>query len=464
GGRATYGKLPSKARHILIPKMFDLIIRNAKLPRGVAVATNMKQQANKVSEDRKHPQSGPGREPEIVVDIGIKGTKIKQIAKKIREKALQEIDAEGNIVTETFIDPHIHLDKCLISDSIPKNLTGTLKESIELTWSRKRKYTTRDILQRAGEVVRWHILYGSTIIRTHVDVDTIGKLRPIEELLITREKYKNFVDLQIVAFPQEGILQDPGTEELLEKALQLAPDIIVGGMPHNEMTSHNSQKHIDICFKLAKKYNRDIDMHVDETDDPNSRTLEYLAYKTIEENYQGRVTAGHTCALAAYNDYYAAKVIELVKKAKINIITNPVTNLMIEGRLDKQPIRRGITRVKELIASGINVSYGQDCIKDAFYPTWGKADLLECGLITAHAAQFTRPEEVELLYDMITSNAAKILRVGNYGFAIGATANLNVINAKTIPEMFRTQSTRLYVIRHGKIIARTKTESELYLK
>lgn len=407
----------------------DLIIKNAKLETGK------------------------------IADIGISKGKIVKIG-KISAKDTETIDAKGNLVTPTFIDSHIHLDKCLISDSTPKNITGTLKESIELTWARKKRYTVNDIVERAGKVIDWHILHGSTIIRTHVDVDTLGKLMPAKGLIATREKYKNLIDLEIVAFPQEGILQDEGTEKLLYQAMELGCDV-VGGMPHNEMTDEDGKRHIDICFEIAKKFDKDIDMHVDETDDPNSRTLQYLAWKTIKENYQGRVTAGHTCALSAYDVYYAAKVIGWVKKAGIHMITNPVTNLMIEGRYDTQNLRRGTTRINELIAAGVNVSYGQDCVKDTFYPTWGQGDMLECGLITAHAAQFTQHEQINYLYKMITSNAAKILRLKDYGIAVGKTANLNIVDAKTIPEMFRTQADRLYVIRKGKIMATTKTEKKL---
>jgi len=307
--------------------MYDLIIRNAQLDNGK------------------------------VVDIGVKGSKIREISKKIKTKTKIELDAENNLVTPTFIDPHIHLDKCLISDYIPKNVSGTLREAIELTWDKKKKYTNKDIMLRAGTAIRWAIQNGTTIMRTHVDVDPIGNLKPLEGLLEVREKFKDVFDLQIVAFPQEGIVQSPKTIELMEEAIKMGADV-VGGMPHNEMVPQNSNLHIDMCFELAKKYNKDIDMHVDETDDPNSQTLQYLAYKTIQEKYFGRVTAGHTCALAAYNDYYAAKVINLLRQAQINMITNPVTNLMLEGRLDKQPIRRGITRVKELLANGITVAYG----------------------------------------------------------------------------------------------------------
>jgi cytosine deaminase len=245
--------------------------------------------------------------------------------------------------------------------------------------------------------------------------------------------------------------------------MELGADV-VGGMPYNEYTYDDSKKHIDIAFRIAKEFDADIDMHVDETDDPNARTLEYLAARTIKEGWQGRVTAGHTCALAAYDDLYAAKVIGMIKEAEMNMITNPATNLMLQGRFDKQPIRRGITRVKELLEAGVNVCYGQDCLKDTFYPTWGREDMLEVGLITAHAAQFTMPKEIEVLFDMPTINAARVLRLKNYGIKVGNPASLNIIDARNVQEAFRTQADRFYVIRKGKVIARTKTISELFRK
>lgn len=246
------------------------------------------------------------------------------------------------------------------------------------------------------------------------------------------------------------------------KSMEMGADV-VGGMPYNEMTEDDSKRHIDICFEIAKKFDADIDMHVDETDDPNARTLQYLAAKTIKEGWHGRVTAGHTCALAAYNPYYAAKVIGLIKQAQMNMVTNPATNLMLEGRLDQQPIRRGITRVKELLALGVNVVYGQDCLKDTFYPTFGQADMLEVGLITAHAAQFSMPKEIETLFDMPTVRSAKMLRLSDYGLEEGKSASFNIIDAETVQEAFRTQADRLYVFRKGRLLSETRTISKLHI-
>ncbi len=401
------------------------------------------------------------RGKKALVDIAVNDGKIVRIARRIGGRAKRVIDADGRLVAPTFIDPHLHLDKALISEVVRENKTGTLMEAIEIIWEKKKKYTIGDNVARAGRVIEWGAKNGTTIFRSHVDVDTVGGLKPLRGVLEARKRYLDIADVQIVAFPQEGILQDPGCEELMREAMEMGADL-VGGMPYNEMTDDDSKRHIDICFEIAKEYDADIDMHVDETDDPNARTLQYLAAKTIKENYQRRVTACHTCALGSYDPYYAAKVVDLVSRAGVNMVTNPATNLMLEGRLDRGPIRRGLTRVKELLAAGANVVYGQDCLKDTFYPTWGREDMLEVGLITAHAVQFTWPSEIETLFDMPTVRSAAMLRLKDYGIAVGKTASFNVIDAETVQEAFRKQADRLYVIRKGRVIAQTKTTSKLY--
>ncbi len=387
-------------------------------------------------------------------DIGIEGERVVKVG-KIRGRARRVINAKGMLTSPAFIDPHIHLDKCMIGDEVRPNVSGTLQEAIEIIWERKRRYTTADIVRRAGEVIRTAAQNGTTRMRTHVDVDTISGLKPLKGLLEARRKFKHLMDIQIVAFPQEGILRDPGTEELLYKTMELGADL-VGGMPHHERPYSKAKPHIDICFEVAKQFDADIDMHVDETDDPRSRSLEYLAEKTIAEGYQGRVTAGHTCALAAYPDDYARKVIRKVKKANINMITNPVTNLVIQGREDKQPVRRGITRVKELLAAGVNVTFGQDCVNDAFYP-FGRADMLEVANITAHAAQMSTPDEIKTVFRMMTYNAARTLGVlHDYG-VVGKRADLVVIDAVSVKDAIRMQPDRRWVIKGGKIIAEGKS-------
>ena len=410
------------------------------------------------------------REKQYLVNILIQDGIIKlitpsksDISADEQENSKRIIDASGHLVTPTFIDPHVHMDKAFISEEVPDNKTGTLTEAIEIIWDKKKKYTIEEVVLRASRVVELGILNGTTKFRTNVDVDTIIGLKGIEALKEVQRKYRAVADIQIVAFPQEGIIRDPGTNKLMKKAMKKGADV-VGGMPYNEMTYNDTMEHIDFCFRLAKDFNADIDMHVDETDTPDAKSLQYLAAKTIKEKYHGRVTAAHTCALAAYDDIYAAKVISLIKEANMNMVTNPATNLMLQGRYDKQPIRRGITRVKELLQSGVNVAYGQDCLKDTFYPTWGREDLLEVGMITAHAAQFTQPHEIDTLFNMPTYNSAKILRLKNYGITEGSAADINVIDAKTVQDAFRNIAARLYVISHGKLVATTKVEKSINLK
>lgn len=369
-------------------------------------------------------------------DIGIKDGKIVSVG-DIGEAAKEVIDAKGNLVSPAFIDPHIHLDKANIVDVVRSNSTGTLKEAIEIIWEKKAQYTIEDIVERAGQTIKMACLNGTTRMRTHVDVDTIGKLVPLKGIVEARKVFAPIMDLQIVAFPQEGILQDSGTEKLMWEAMDSGADL-VGGMPANEKTPEDSKKHVNIAFGLAREFNADIDMHVDETDDPFYRTLEMVADAAILCGWEGRVTVGHTCALAAYDDTYANYVMDKVKAAELNVITNPVTNLMLQGRNDQQPIRRGITRVKELMARGINISFGQDCVRDTFYP-FGKADLLEVALIAAHAAHLSLPEEINSVFRMMTTNAAQILRLTDYGLNTGSRADLVVLDCQTVADAIRMQ-------------------------
>lgn len=401
------------------------------------------------------------RNEEKLMDIAIKDGLIVKIQPSINDESEEIIDAKGKLTVPAFIEPHIHLDKVNIVDVVRPNKSGTLMEAIEIIWDKKANYTTEDIVSRAKEVVKLAVKNGITRIRTHVDVDTIGGLKPLEGILELRRQCSHFVDIQIVAFPQEGILKDPGCEDLLREAMRMGADLI-GGMPANENSPDESRQHVKIVFDIAEEFDVDIDMHVDETDDPFYRTLEMVADETIKRGYLGRVTAGHTCALAAYDDHYAEYVMDKVKNAQINIITNPATNLMLQGRLDKQPKRRGITRVKELIEKGVNVSFGQDCVKDTFYP-FGSADPLQVALIAAHAAHMSLPHEIEEVFNMPTYNAAKILRLTDYGIEVGKRADIVVIDAENIRDAIRFCPPRLYVIRKGKIIAKNEMKSEILI-
>ncbi|NLB27626.1 MAG: amidohydrolase family protein [Clostridiaceae bacterium] len=390
-------------------------------------------------------------------DVFCEGKSIQKIDQSLDIPAKTVLDLAGNLLVPALIDPHIHLDKVNVLDTVRKNETGTLTEAIEILWDKKRQYTDEDVVQRAGAVLDKALMNGTLIMRTHVDVDTVGGLKPLSGVLALRDKYRGRMTLQLVAFPQEGILKDPGSKELMEEAMKRGCDL-VGGMPANERTPDDSLAHVRFCFDLAEKYDADVDMHVDETDDPFYRTLEMVADETIRRGWQGRVTAGHTCALAAYDDHYAAYVIEKVARAGIHMITNPVTNLMLQGRLDKQPIRRGITRVKELLEAGVKVSFGQDCVNDTFYPL-GSADMLQVANITVHAAQMSLPGELEQVFDMITTDAASILKLENYGIEEGCDANLVVIEAKNIREAMSLCPNRPYVIRDGRVIVKNERKT-----
>ena len=361
------------------------------------------------------------------------------------------LDADGRIAVSGFVEPHIHLDKALISERAPVNASGTLTEAIEILWNIKRNYSVDEIAERASRVLVRAIENGLSRLRTHVDVDPIGGTRPAEGLIRARERFRDLIDVQIVAFPQEGIVKSPGTEALMREVMKLGVDV-VGGMPFNEASPADSRRHIEIAFDIARQFDADIDMHVDETDDPSARTLEVLAELTIANGWQGRVTAGHTCALAGYPRDYADRVIARLKEANINMIANPATNLMLQGRLDDYPKRRGVTQVKELLAAGVNVACGQDCVHDTFYP-FGQNDPLEIGFLLCHASHMSQPGEIDTVMDMITSHGAKALRVSGFEVTEGAVADLVILEARDARDAFATRLPRRWVIRRGRLIA-----------
>jgi cytosine/creatinine deaminase len=370
------------------------------------------------------------------------------------------LDAEGRMAVPGFVEPHIHLDKALISERAPANVSGTLTEAIEILWEIKRNYTVEEIAERASRVIAQAVANGIFRLRTHVDVDPIGGTRPAEGLIRARDRFRDLMDIQIVAFPQEGIVKSPGTERLMREVMKLGVDV-VGGMPFNEALPQDSRRHIEIAFDIAGEFDADIDMHVDETDDPMARTLEVLAEMTIKNGWQGRVTAGHTCALASYPRAYADHVIGLLREANINMIANPATNLMLQGRLDDYPKRRGVTQVKELLAAGINVACGQDCVHDTFYP-FGQNDPLEVAFLLCHASHMSQPAEILTAMNMVTGNGARALRVPDYSVAVGAVADLVVLDARDAREAFATRTPRRWVIRKGRLIAEANLEMRRY--
>jgi cytosine/creatinine deaminase len=394
-------------------------------------------------------------------DVGIAGGRFVSIGPSLpAQVAALTLDADGRMAVPGFVEPHIHLDKALVSERAPTNVSGTLTEAIEILWEIKRNYTVEEIADRASRVVTRAIENGISRLRTHVDVDPIGGTRPAEGLIRTRERFGDLIDIQIVAFPQEGIVKAPGTEALMREAMTLGVDV-VGGMPFNEASPQDSRRHIEIVFDIARDFDVDIDMHVDETDDPAARTLEVLAELTIANGWQGRVTAGHTCALASYPKDYADHVIGRLREARVNMIANPAANLMLQGRLDDYPKRRGVTRVKELLAAGVNVACGQDCVHDTFYP-FGQNDPLEIAFLLCHASQMSQPDEILAVMDMVTKNGAKALRALDFSVAVGAAADLVVLDARDAREAFATRAPRRWVIRKGRMVAEGKLATRRY--
>jgi cytosine deaminase len=393
------------------------------------------------------------------VDIAIENDRISAVGPALSIKAAREIDAAGNLVLPGLFNLHFHADKCLLGEIMRPNVSGTLPEAIEITNFFKRKYDPAEVSERAVRAMQAGVLNGTTFFRLFCDVGTIGGLQAARGLLLAREKMKDHCRVEVVAFPQEGIVRDPGAAELMDEAIKEGCDI-VGGLPWYEYTDEEARQHIDICFDLAKKHDLDVHMLVDDTDDANSRSLEYLALKTMREGFNGRVTASHCGAMAGYNDVYAAKVIDMVATAGITISVNAHINLVCSARLDREPRRRGIARVKELLARGANVVSSQDDVHDPYYP-FGKPDPFECASMIAHVAQLTLPHELEQAMDTITVNSARAARISDYGIAAGMRADLVVTGAQSVNEALRLQPPRRHVFCGGREVARSTLTQEL---
>jgi cytosine/creatinine deaminase len=392
-------------------------------------------------------------------DIAVDGGTIVAVEPHIGDRGTREIDARGGLVTPPLVNPHVHLDKALLGEVMRPNVSQTLAEAIDITLDFKRAYTEKDIVERAGAVIEMGVREGTLVVRGFADVGSAGGLMPVQGLIAARARYAHLVKLEVVAFPQEGILRDPAAEDLLRQGMALGADI-VGGLPWYEKTDEDARRHIDIVFAIARERNADIHMLVDDTDDPNSRSLEYLAVKTEREGYAGRVSASHCGALAAYDATYAAKVIGLVKEAGITIVSNPHISLVLAGRRDREPVRRGITRVRELVAAGVNVASGQDDVNDPYYP-FGRSSQLEVALFMAHTAHLTYAGEIDAVFDMVTVNAARAMRLQRYGLAPGDAGDLLVWEAATVKEALARQRPPAWVVRGGEVVARTTVTSEL---
>ena len=384
-------------------------------------------------------------------DILIEDNKIKTIDKNISIENEDIIDGQGGLLIPPFIEPHVHLDATLTAGQPRWNLSGTLFEGIQC-WSERKEYLTKDdVKERAKKALKWQISNGIQFVRTHVDV-TDPKLTALEAMLEVKEEMKDWVELQIVAFPQEGILSYPKGLELVEEAVKMGADVI-GAIPHFEFTREYGVQSIDEIFKLALKYNTLIDVHCDEIDDEQSRFIEVLATRAYEYGIGEKVTASHTTAMHSYNNAYAYKLFRLLKMSNINFVANPLVNTHLQGRFDTYPKRRGVTRVKEFIESGINVCFGHDDIMDPWYPL-GTGNMLQVLFLGLHVCQLMGYEQIKNSIDLITVNSAKTLNILNrYGIEEGKEANLIILPQDDEFNSIRTQEPILYSIRKGKVIA-----------
>jgi cytosine deaminase len=384
--------------------------------------------------------------------ILIEGGKIAKIAPDFPVSADRELDAKGSLVLPTFIEPHIHLDKVLLSKEY--GYSASIADARTKIREAKEGFNVNKIRERIEEVIPRAIQHGVTIIRTHIDVDPVVELKGLRALEAIRREYSNRVDFQIVAHPQEGILKQKGTDELLIKAIESGADLI-GGLPEAEATAKESKLHLDRVFSIAREKNVDVDVHNDVMS--RGRNLEYFISRVTSLKYQGRASSAHNIALAHYQDDYARKIIDLTKKARINIVTNPCT-MMTSGGQDPPPISRGITRVKELVRAGVNVTFGIDNMVDPFNP-FGDFDPLRNGWLLAYAGQLNSPDLFETIPMMITYNAAVMLRLSSYGLREGCKADLNVMKNSRIDDALRFGDIPRYVIKSGNIVAENELKS-----
>ena len=403
--------------------MLDLLIRNATLATG-----------------------------ENNADIAVKDGKIVEIADRIDAESTDTIDAAGNLVTPPFIDPHFHMDAAL-SLGLPRlNESGTLLEGIQLWGELKPHLTIEAIKERAHELLKWSIAKGTLAIRSHVDISD-ERLLAVEALLEVKQEIAPWVDLQLVAFPQDGYFRSTGAVENLTRALDLGVDV-VGGIPHFERTMADGARSVTALCEIANRRGLLVDMHCDETDDPMSRHIETLTCETQRLGLQGRVAGSHLTSMHSMDNNYVSKLLPLMAEAEITAIANPLINITIQGRHDTYPKRRGMTRVKEMNAMGINVALGHDCVMDPWY-SLGSHDMLEVAHMAVHVGLMTGMDQMRAMFDAVTINSAKVMHLKGYGLEPGCNADLVVLQARDKVEAIRLRPARLVVIRRGQIISRT---------
>ncbi len=391
-------------------------------------------------------------EPDVV-DLLVEGTTLRQIGPElVAPQGVEVLDLEGRLVTPPLVEPHIHLDAVLTEGQPRPNLSGSLFEGIAVWGERMASLTVEDVSERAREVLRWQLACGVQHVRTHVDVCD-PDLRALRALSALREELRGEVDLQLVAFPQQSVFGFDGGPGLMRQALELGADV-VGGIPHFELTREDGVASVQLAFDLAEEFGRPIDIHCDETDDDHARFVEVMAAETIKRGLSGRVTASHTTAMHSYNAAYASRLITNIARAGLHMVTNPLDNAVLQGRFDQGPVRRGTTRVKQLLAAGVNVAIGHDSVMDPWYPL-GYGDPVQAAFMLAHTGHMSGAAELTTLMEMVTTNPAAALGLPDYGLRVGGPADLVVFDAPSAADALRLLAPRYLVLRGGTVVART---------
>ncbi|NBN63185.1 amidohydrolase family protein [Pannonibacter tanglangensis] len=414
--------------------MFDLVIAGGTLPDGT------------------------------VADIGIRGDRIAEVGRieaAAQASAGQVIDASGDLVSPPFVDPHFHMDATL-SYGLPRvNASGTLLEGISLWGELREIASVEDMVARALTYCDWAVSMGLLAIRTHVDT-TPDHLRGVEAMLEVKRKVAPYLDLQLVAFPQDGLYRTKTGRENVLRALDMGVDV-VGGIPHFERTMEDGAASVKDLARIAAERGLMLDLHCDETDDPMSRHVETLAAEVTRHGLGGRAAGSHLTSMHSMDNYYVSKLLPLIAESGMTAIPNPLINITLQGRHDTFPKRRGLTRVKEMQALGITVGWGQDCVLDPWY-SLGTADMLDVAFMGLHVAQMTHPEEMARCFRMVTEDNARIMNLEGYGLKPGCTASLVVLDAGTPTEALRLRPDRLAVVSRGKVVAeRSRNDARLSL-
>lgn len=398
-----------------------------------------------------------------LVDVRVTDGKFAEIAKDLTPHDGEEvIDGHQHLMLPPFVDSHVHLDATLTAGQPEWNESGTLFDGIRIWSERKQDLTIQDVKSRAKKTIMNMVAHGIQHVRSHVDV-TDPHLIAAQALLELREELKDQIDLQLVAFPQEGILSYPHGRELMEQSVKEGLDV-VGGIPHFEFTNEYGWQSVHFLMKLADQYDRLVDVHCDEIDDPASRNLEVLATEALERGMKDRVTASHTTAMGSYNDAYTYKLFRLLKMSQINFVSNPLVNVHLGGRFDSYPKRRGVTRIKELTAAGMNVSFGEDDVQDPWNPL-GNGNMLDATTMGVYIAHLMGYHQLQDAYKFVTYNGAKTLHISDqYGIEIGKPANFILLNATDFYNALNQHVEVIANVRHGKFLAKTKpAETTLYL-